>query len=218
MAGQHSIRPLVPPTRRKDRFGKRELGVWLQSGTVQDLSKVIFSSVLRAKTCAFTSHGIHDPYGSWKDGRVLSTPPFCLCHHRVPVLMVCEPMATKIAPWSHPSKGYVHPTHGARGNGYLVEMCCLPSCLEDTAPPETGRFARNDRKVIIAPPLSTVLSLDYYKVQGQEAFRKLPSFPPPKCHYYGFTWVRCSSILGASSAKFLGFAALPRRVRQVRRR
>ena len=66
--------------------------------------------------------------------------------------MVCEPMATKIDPWSHPSKGYVHPTHGARGNGYLVEMCCLPSCLEDTAPPETGRFARNDRKVIIAPP------------------------------------------------------------------
>ena len=121
---------------------------------------------------------------------MLSTPPFCLCHHRVPVLMVCEPMATKIDPWSQPSKGYVHPTHGARGNGYLVEMCCLPSCLEDTAPPETGRFARNDRKVIIAPPLSTVLSLDYYKVQGQEAFRKLPSFPPQ----VSLLWIHLGSL------------------------
>ena len=89
----------------------------------------------------------------------------------------------------------MHPTHGARGNGYLVEMCCLPSCLEDTAPPETGRSARNDRKVIIAPPLSTVLSLDYYKVQGQEAFRKLPSFPPPS--------VTIMDSLGFAAAAFL---------------
>ena len=217
MAGQHSIRPLVPPTRRKDRFGKKGTARLVAIWHCEDLSKVIFSSVLRATNCAFTSHGIHDPYGSWKDGRVLSTPPFCLCHHRVPVLMVCEPMATKIDPWSHPSKGYVHPTHGARGNGYLVEMCCLPSCLEDTAPPETGRFARNDRKVIIAPPYRPCYHWTITKSRGRRRLGSSPPSPPEGSHR-GFPWVRCSSILGASSAKFLGFAALPRRVRQVRRR
>ena len=143
-----------------------------------------------ATNCAFTSHGIHDPYGSWKDGRVLSTPPFCLCHHRVPVLMVCEPMATKIDPWSHPSKGYVHPTHGARGNGYLVEMCCLPSCLEDTAPPETGRFARNDRKVIIAPPYRPCYHWTITKSRGRRRLGSSPPSPPR----VSLLWIHLGSL------------------------
>ena len=40
-----------------------------------------------------------------------------------------------------------------------------------------------------------MLSLDYYKVQGQEAFRKLPSFPPPS--------VTIMDSLGFAAAAFL---------------